>query len=79
MADKTTSADLSVTATPLPNRDEISAELMTTVLACEAALDALAFVEDVRERGPIRDTVHAARAHIAHVKEQARLVGVWKP
>ena len=64
-----------------PSRlDEVARELMAAMLACEEALDAFViFHGSTLGRGPIRDRLMAARAHIRHARAIAIAAGVFKP
>jgi hypothetical protein len=57
----------------------VAAELMAAMLACEDALDALAYAGHIPDPGPCRDRVNAARAHISHARRIAVESGIFKP
>lgn len=65
---------------PAERMDEVAAELMAAVLACEEALDEIAMANGLgHSNGPVRDRMRAARAHITHARAIARAAGVFKP
>lgn len=62
-----------------PDLDKVAAELMAAVLACEDALDAMAYEGGPPYSGTTRDRTQAARAHIAHARDIAQAAGVFRP